>query len=87
MQDFYSLEANEEQKQNKPKIRTRIISNLVPVAEMKPELILEHIADVELKIIEHKIRGPKPKPKPQPKPEKIIKPEPELTQILFVMCV
>ena len=45
-------------------------------------LKLEHIADVETEIKEIK-RGPKTKAKP-PKPVKIIKPELEPTQIIFI---
>ena len=84
MQEFHILEPNEEHTQNKPKIRTRCDPNLIPVAEMESDIILEHITDIELKIKEHKIRGPKPKPKPQPKPVKIQKPELEPTQIIFI---
>ena len=78
--EYLDLDPNEEQTQNKPKIRTKVISNLVPVAEIDPEIILERIADVEKEIKIRKIRGPKP----QQKPVKIIKPEPEPTQIIFI---
>ena len=82
-----NLEPNEEHKQIKPKIRTKI--NPIPelVAELDPEIILEHIADVEKEIKELKTRGPKPKPAkiPKPaKPAKILIPEPEPTQIIFI---
>ena len=77
-----NLELVLEPKVIKRKNSTSIKPNPEPVAEMDTDIILEHIADIEKEIKEHKIRGPKSKA--HLKPAKIQKPELEPTQIIFI---
>ena len=79
--EYLDLELVSEPKQNKPKIRTRIKQNLIPVAEVDQGIILERIADIEIEIKTRKVRECKPK---SPRPVKIPKPEPEPTKVIFI---